>query len=125
MKKILPYARQLSMGMAMVLGLSTYLFVAAPFLPAIAQHAGSSSMFVLGLVGISATTVLFGCVVFFAALAAFVVAARGRSYLAYAKVSQCTSLAGWLCSSWNFFGAGGQQEGVRFIGLEVALQGRL
>jgi hypothetical protein len=125
MKKLLPHAKPMSVCLAMVFGLAMYLIVAAPLLPAIAQHAGSASAFVFGLVGISAATVFFGCVVFFLALAALVVAARGRSFIAYTRVSRCNSLAGWLCASWNFFGAGGQQEGVRFFGLEVALQGRL
>jgi hypothetical protein len=125
MKKLLPYAQQLSTGTAMMLGLATYLFVAAPFLPAIAMHAGSASMFVLGLVGISASTVLFGGAIYFLTLVVLVVAGRGRTFFAFTPRSQCCSLAGWLCASWNFFGKGGQQEGVRFFGLEVALQGHL
>jgi hypothetical protein len=125
MKKLLPYARQLSAGLALVLGMTGLAFSGATFLPSIAEQADTASTLILGVAAFSGAAMLFGFAIYFATLVSLVVAGRGRTSLAFAPLSDCNDLAGWLCFSWNFFGEGGQQEGLRFFGLEVALQGRL
>lgn len=124
MQKLLPYAQLLSSGFAVAVTLIVYVLSAAVVFPVLAELT-SATLFVSGMIAFSAVSLVFGYVVFFLGLAAFVVAARGRSSVAYATVSQCRSIVGWLFHSWNFFSEGGQQEGLRLAGIEISLQGRL
>ncbi|KVP75234.1 hypothetical protein [Burkholderia ubonensis] len=124
MKKVLTYARPAALVLAMALSAAVLVGGATKALPALAQ-ADTVAKSALGLVAFSSAIVLFGWVVYFLALTSIVVAARGWSFFAFAPVSRCHSLGGWLCHSWNFFSVGGQQEGLRVLGFEIALQGHL
>jgi hypothetical protein len=124
MKKILPYAQLLSVTCALLVGISTFVRGAAEVFPVLAR-AETATGFIAGMVAFCAGVLLAGGVVYFLSLAALVTACRGRAFLAIASVSDCRGVSAWMCSSWNFFGAGGRQSGVRVFGLEVALHGRL
>lgn len=59
-------------------------------------------------------------------LALFVTLLRGSHHtLAWCSWNDCTSFSNWLSQDWCFFGSGGMQQGTRFLGFEVALQGHL
>lgn len=124
MKKLLPHAHPVALVVAMVLGMLTLMVGAIYVVPALAR-ADTSAQLTYGLVAFSVATVLFGYLVYFLALTGIVLAARGRSFVAFSRRSSCRNLGFWLCHHWNFFSDGGQQEGVRVFGVEVALQGRL
>lgn len=56
-------------------------------------------------------------------LAVLVYWARGRRAIEWCSPSAYRSVAGWLGSSWCFAGAGGRQQGMRVLGLGIALYG--
>lgn len=58
-----------------------------------------------------------------AVLAVLVYWTRGRSAIEWCSPSACRSIADWLGSSWCFAGAGGRQQGMRVLGLGIALYG--
>lgn len=124
MKNLLPHAHPVALAVALVLGMLTLMVAAIAVLPALGR-ADTLAQLTYGLVAFSAGIVLFGYLVYFLVLTGIVLAARGRSFVAFSRRSSCRSLGFWLCHRWNFFSNGGQQEGVRVFGLEVALQGRL
>ncbi|KWA84167.1 hypothetical protein WL29_22660 [Burkholderia ubonensis] len=124
MKKLLPHAHPVALAVAMVLGMLTLLVGATSVVPALGRVDTAAQM-TYGLVAFSAAVVLFGYLCYFLTLAGIVLAARGRYFVAFSPRSSCRTLGFWLCHRWNFFSEGGQQEGVRVFGVEVALQGRL
>lgn len=50
---------------------------------------------------------------------------RGADAVSWAPPSAFGSFGLWLAYDWSFFSVGGQQSGLRFCGLEIALEGRL
>lgn len=78
---------------------------------------------VLGWIGAAAAVVYCASRLLLAAAA--VRLRRGPGYVAWVRPSECTSFSAWLTSDWRFFGKGGQQEGTRFLGVEIAFAGTL
>lgn len=50
---------------------------------------------------------------------------RGASAVAWHWPKECTSVYGWIGGTWKFESASGRQEGMRVLGLSLALQGKL
>jgi hypothetical protein len=48
---------------------------------------------------------------------------RGPGFIDWVSPAACSSFSSWLGCSWHFFGKGGQQEGVRILGIGIAFQG--
>jgi len=124
MKKLLPFAHPISMACGLVLGVAAILLGAPTVFPLLTR-AETGTQFVLGMVAYCAGAELLGGFAYLLTLTLLVVLARGRAFVSFASVSDCRGIRAWLCSSWSFFGAGGQQTGMRVMGIEVALQGQL
>jgi hypothetical protein len=122
MRKLLPFAHPISLACALVLGVAALLLGAPTVFPLLAQ-AETGTQFVLGMVVYCAGAEMLGGVAYLLTL--LVMTARGRTCIAFASVAECQGIRSWLCSSWSFFAAGGQQTGMRVLGVEVALQGQL
>jgi hypothetical protein len=56
-------------------------------------------------------------------LALLTLLTRGTIALEWARPSECVSFDSWMACSWNFAGRNGRQQGLRFLGLGIALQG--
>ena len=50
---------------------------------------------------------------------------RGPGAVAWSAPSTSRSLSLWLACTWDYYGNQGRQRGERFLGIEVALEGRL
>lgn len=78
---------------------------------------------VLHLSACIVTAIVLGNIAHAMILAFTVMSVRGVQSIGWVGLAECRDLASWLSFEWNFFGAGGRQEGIRFCGLEVAVQG--
>jgi hypothetical protein len=58
-------------------------------------------------------------------LALLVLVSRGPKAIGWVDPAECRNFGSWVSHQWRFFGVGGQQEGFRFLGLEVAFVGNL
>jgi hypothetical protein len=124
MKKLIPFAHPISLTFGLALGAVALLLGAPTVFPLLAQ-AETGTQFVLGMVVYCAGAELRGGVAYLLTLTLLVLMARGRTCVAFTSVAECQGFRSWLCSSWSFFSAGGQQAGLRVLGIEVALQGQL
>lgn len=50
---------------------------------------------------------------------------RGSAYVSWRSPSDCVSPMSWAASEWDYQGFGGQQTGIRALGIEVAYNGVL
>jgi len=100
-------------------------FSLTPGLMYLIQHLGGLEFVSLAgvVVGITAVALLVGVFVRTLSLAAMVYLARGRAALEWCAPGECATFATWFGCSWGFPGAGGWQEGIRVLGLGIALRG--
>lgn len=115
--------------LAPYVGMATGLLALAFLFPILIIEANrnevSGSTTIWLLIGMSALVTFFGILgaFIFAGVWTFVV--RGPAAIQVTSLAECEGLGSWLLFSWNFYSVGGQQEGFRCFGVEVAIQGRL
>lgn len=78
---------------------------------------------------------IFACILFFALFPLFMLTGfasvlailiyRGAAFITWRSPRDCVSPLSWLAFEWNYQGLGGQQTGMRVLGLEVAYRGML
>jgi hypothetical protein len=124
MKKLLPFATHVSMACALLLGVGAFVGGASVVFPILAR-AETATTFILGLVAFCTAVELLAGGIYLLMLSALVMVLRGRAFVSFSPVEECSSPSAWLGSSWDFFGAGGQQKGLRVLGFEIAVKGGL
>lgn len=88
------------------------------------RYIGNSEFAVITvLVAIALATVAVSAIARLLSLTLLTFVTRGTVALEWVRPSECVSFDSWLMRSWNFVGRNGRQEGLRFFGLGVALQG--
>ena len=76
------------------------------------------------IAGWTAAAGLIGCLVQLLTLACLVRGVRGPQAVGFVRPSECRNTGAWRWATWRFYGKGGLQEGIRFLGFEIALRGQ-
>lgn len=111
-------------GVGALLALLVFSQVTGILAPAVAGVYGASGLlfFLTALAGLAIGAAL---VSWLATLAVAVRVVRGPNHVGWVKPSECSHFKYWLSDGWRFYGHGGPQHGMRFLGLEVAVEGSL